>query len=66
MLVNDLKKLITDLKEQELDAKKSGNTGMESGLMYARINLETVLSENGHFRPSTIENSHDVLIEHCS
>lgn len=53
-LVDDLKVLISELKEEELTAKSSGNQGMYSGLSYARVHLEGVLERNGYRRPTDI------------
>lgn len=53
-LVEDLKSLICDLKEEEQEANRAGNTGMYSGLSYARVNLESLLERHGHQRPAEI------------
>ena len=55
MLVNDLKQLINDFKEEEENAKAADNLGFLAGLQYARVFLETTLGKNGYNCPSTIE-----------
>lgn len=56
-LVNDLKKLLTDLLEQEQDAKDADNQLHLNGLQFARVRLEMTLENNGIPRTSTIDNS---------
>lgn len=53
-LVDSLKLLIAELREEEADALKENNQGAYSGLTLARVKLEQVLESNGIRRPRTL------------
>jgi hypothetical protein len=61
-LVNELKDLINELREEESIAKSAGNDLHYNGLSQARVMLEMRLEKHGISRISTIENTNEVLI----
>ena len=63
-LINDIKKLIVELKDEEAEAKKLERErpdnaayfqGLSIGRMSARVSLECLIEEHGHHRPSCVE-----------
>lgn len=61
-LINDLKDMLNELREEESIAKSCGNDLHWNGLVQARIMLETRLKKHGISRISTIENSSEILV----
>lgn len=63
-LIDDIKKLIVELKDEEEEAKKLERErpdnaayfqGLSIGRMSARVSLECLIEEHGHHRPSCVE-----------
>ena len=61
-LVNDLKDLLNELKEEEVVATRHSNTLHSNGIAQARILLETCLSKHGISKASTLENASEKVI----
>lgn len=55
-LIQNIRELIADLKEEEMVANNHDNPLQANGLCYARVNLERVLTEHGYQRPTIIDN----------
>ncbi|OCH31309.1 hypothetical protein A6E13_01905 [Aliivibrio fischeri] len=71
-LINDIKKLIVELKDEEAEAKKLERErpdnaayfqGLSIGRMSARVSLECLIEEHGHHRPSCVESELRMRLE---
>jgi hypothetical protein len=61
-LIDDLKDLLNEIREEESIARSAGNDPHCNGLAQARIMLEMRLEKHGIARISTIENTREILI----
>lgn len=56
-LINDLKDLVNDIRQEESIARSAGNELHCSGLAQARVLLELRLEKHGISRITTLENA---------
>jgi hypothetical protein len=61
-IIDDLKDLINEIREEESIARSAANELYCNGLAKARIMLEMRLEKHGVSRISTLENTHEILI----
>ncbi len=57
ILINDLKKCVSELKDQEKVARAFGHADQANAFMFSYIRIETMLDNHDITRPCDIESS---------